>query len=253
MGGLNLGARVRARFNIKTPPDNPEGSCFAAGTKVATPNGEKKIEEIRAGDEILSADPEGGAPVRETVTQVYERESAVLLEIRVANETINVTPEHPFWVVDQGWVAAGQLNRGSPLLTRDGSVLRVDSVTRHEGSFRVYNLEVATAHTYHVSSLGILVHNVYERKQTGAYEIEFESGKTYGGKGSEDRMLDSVRRLEDLHGDKAAKATHYPTATERDAFILEDIIIERNGGLQSEGNPNTYNQINSPGRRYRGR
>ena len=55
--------------------------------------------------------------------------------------------------------AAGELRRGSALLTKDGVVVHVDSIARREGKFKVYNFEVANAHTYYVAPFGVLVHN----------------------------------------------------------------------------------------------
>ena len=54
---------------------------------------------------------------------------------------------------------AGELRRGSALLTKDGVVIHVDTIEKREGKFKVYNFEVEHTHTYYVSSLGVLVHN----------------------------------------------------------------------------------------------
>ena len=161
LGGAfgSRGATPQARCPGCKIPD----SCFVAGTKVKTPEGEKKIEEIRAGDEVFSSDPEqgeqGGGVKVQKVVQVFERTVSEVVDIRVGGETITATPEHPFWVVGRGWIAAGQLERGSPLMTKDGRVVRVDSITRREGEFKVYNFEVASSRTYFVSGFGVLVHN----------------------------------------------------------------------------------------------
>ena len=49
----------------------------------------------------------------------------------------------------------------------------------------VHNFEVEEFHTYYVCDSGILVHN----KCSGSYEILFESGKNYVGKGSEVKII----------------------------------------------------------------
>ncbi|MBI3649416.1 MAG: Hint domain-containing protein [Acidobacteria bacterium] len=154
VAGLLEGARGSAR-------EAPQGPCFLAGTKVATPEGEKNIEEIKEGDYVLAADAESGKPVRQRVAQVFRRESAVLLDIKVAGETIKTTPEHRFWVEGKGWVAAGELGIGSRLVTKEGKIVCVKSIKRHDGLFKVYNLEVENAHTYFVGKSGVLVHNQY--------------------------------------------------------------------------------------------
>jgi hypothetical protein len=43
---------------------------------------------------------------------------------------------------------------------------------------------------------------------------------------------------------------HYPAKNTREAFKKEDKLIKRNKGTAKEGNTNTYNQINSPGKKY---
>jgi RHS repeat-associated protein len=138
------------------------GACFVGGTLVQTADGEKRIEDVVAGDEVLSADVERGAGDRlhrQQVTRTFVHDAPAVLDIRVGNTTITSTPEHPFWVVGRGWRPAGELQPGSTLQTKDGRDLRVASVRRREGSFKVYNLEVSDAHTFYVSPLGILVHN----------------------------------------------------------------------------------------------
>jgi hypothetical protein len=61
--------------------------------------------------------------------------------------------------VGRGWTRAGELLAGDLLLTKDGRAVRVDLVGQRKGQFRVYNFEVAGAHTYYVSTAGLLVHN----------------------------------------------------------------------------------------------
>jgi Pretoxin HINT domain len=82
-----------------------------------------------------------------------------VFDIRIGNTTITATPDHPFWVVKEGWTAAGALRSGSALLTRNGAIVHVDSVERREGNFKVYNFEVQTGHTYYVGASAVLVHN----------------------------------------------------------------------------------------------
>lgn len=99
------------------------------------------------------------SPRRQEVTRAFTRTVAEVVDIHVGGETITATAEHPFWVVGAGWTAAGELRRGSALLTKDGVVVHVDSVELRRGQFKVYNFEVSDSHTYFVSSLGLLVHN----------------------------------------------------------------------------------------------
>jgi len=157
--GGRLGGRLGSRFGRRASGNY----CFVAGTKVQTPEGEKNIEDIKVGDEVLSSDPEqgenGGTVSVQKVVQVFERTATEVVDIRVGGETITATLEHPFWVVGRGWIAAGQLESDSPVMTKDGRVVRVSSIKRCEGDFKVYNFEVNDLHTYLVGKLGILAHN----------------------------------------------------------------------------------------------
>ncbi|HEY0762426.1 MAG TPA: RHS repeat-associated core domain-containing protein [Pyrinomonadaceae bacterium] len=140
-------------------------SCFVAGTLVQTSQGEKRIEEVHPGDVVFSLDPQQQnassdlSPEPQNVTRTFVRTAPVVVDIHVGNQTITATPEHPFWVIGAGWTAAGELRRGSALLTKDGVIVHIDYVDRRKGLFQVYNFEVSNAHTYYVSSLGVLVHN----------------------------------------------------------------------------------------------
>jgi RHS repeat-associated protein len=149
-------------------PQTPDGPpCFLAGTKVATPDGEKNIEEIKVGDYVLAVDGEGDKPQPQRVTEVFRRESKVLLDLKVEGEVIKTTPEHRFWVEGQGWVVAGELTVGTKLLTKAGKIVYVQAIKRHTSKFTVYNFEVEKAHTYFVGKLSVLVHNQYDSERTG--------------------------------------------------------------------------------------
>jgi Pretoxin HINT domain len=105
------------------------------------------------------ADASSLKPESQIVTQTFQRVATEVLDIRIGETTITATTENPFWVVGAGWIAAGELRRGSALLTKDGVVVHVDTIERREGKFKIYNFEVANAHTYYVSDVGVLVHN----------------------------------------------------------------------------------------------
>jgi Pretoxin HINT domain len=161
-----------------------------AGTKVQTASGEVNIEDIKVGDVVLSSDPERSEtvdqPSMQRVTRVYVRTASVILDIQIDGDVVSATPEHPFWVVGKGWQEAGQLERGSQLLTKNGKIVQVGSVNRREGSFKVHNFEVEHSHTYFVSRQGILVHN--KCGPTG------RAPEYFGGQVSESQFLNSAER-----------------------------------------------------------
>jgi superfamily II DNA or RNA helicase len=77
--------------------------CFVAGTLVSTPQGRRPIEQLEAGDAVLTSDGVMRIKrlVRNTATQ--------LVEVKLGNgKIVRCTPEHPFFT-DVGWVCAKNL------------------------------------------------------------------------------------------------------------------------------------------------
>ncbi len=76
---------------------------------------------------------------------------------------ISCTPNHPFYVRDRGWTAAGDLQPGDLLLTPTGDWVPVNRVEDLGEIEPVYNLEVEDHHTYFVAGArggpAVLVHN----------------------------------------------------------------------------------------------
>jgi RHS repeat-associated protein len=92
------------------------GLCFAAGTRILTRDGERPIELIRPGDEVLSADAQTGKQSYQDVVRTLVRQTDVLLCITTRDGlTVRATPEHPFWVQGKGFVEAKKLARSDLL------------------------------------------------------------------------------------------------------------------------------------------
>ena len=138
--------------------------CFAAGTPIRTGSGAILIENLKAGDVVLSrneSDPDGQVDGK-IVEEVFVR-SANILNVIVQGRVIRTTSEHPFWVDGKGWTAAGELKAGDQLLGADKSKLPVESVVETEDTETVYNFRVADWHTYFVGNehwdFEVWVHN----------------------------------------------------------------------------------------------
>ena len=74
-----------------------QSSCFAAGTPLLTPTGDKLIEEFKVGDQILSRaedNIDGDVEVK-VVEETFVRMAAAMT-LRVGGRTIRTTAEHPF-------------------------------------------------------------------------------------------------------------------------------------------------------------
>ena len=82
--------------------------------------------------------------------------------------------------------------------------------------------------------------------QTGSYEILFESGKNYVGKGSEQRMIVSAKNHSVVFNDPVVSMKWEPANSPKEAFVAEYFKM----AVRGVNNSNTYNLIWSPGRRY---
>jgi hypothetical protein len=160
------GAFRQGRLAAAGNPCQAQGACFVAGTPMRTPEGSKPIEEIQAGDLVLSRDendPEG-AVVAKVVEEKFVRVAPVL-NVRVQGRVIGTTDEHPFYVRGKGWTAAGFLQRGDLLRAEDG--WRAVEVVEFAGKVTtVYNMRVSDSHTYFVGSpewgFSVWAHNLSE-------------------------------------------------------------------------------------------
>ncbi len=158
-------------------------NCFPGGTLVNTLGGLQAIEKVVAGDQVwgydLVASQWRPCRVLRTFSRLYEGNSVF---VTVAEEVIEATFRHPFWVVrgeslddrpqmdhleplPEGattsgrWVDAGDLRIGDELLLRDGRIIGVQALRTCPYHADIYNFEVEELHCYTVGWSGVLVHN----------------------------------------------------------------------------------------------
>ena len=186
-------------------------TCFVAGTLVMTASGLMAIEKIKAGDRVLSADPETMQTGYKSVLETYIREVDRLIHLTVNGETIVTTYDHPFYVKDKGFVNAEQLWIGAELVDNNGNTLCIEQICREELDnelIRVYNFKVEEYHTYFVSCYSILVHNAnYPDHMTSNGQLkpdtEYKTGEhDYSYK------TDGNGRIESVHADELHLKNH---------------------------------------------
>jgi hypothetical protein len=159
--------------------------CFAPDTLVDTPQGKRRIDEIRENDLVFAFDFTSGQWVERPV-EVCHRNlyQGSLIEISTKHGTVVATAYHPFWVLeghdlanrprprkladteDEGlalrgrWVNSHDLMAGDLIYSTEGRELRVLKIVQtYEEQFEVCNLTIAQNHSFAVGNDGVLVHN----------------------------------------------------------------------------------------------
>lgn len=136
-------------------------NCFTGETLVAAEDRQIRIDEIEVSDKVWAYDIFTGETALKEVTKVYVHEVDEILHLHTSCGDIDTTTNHPFYVIDRGWVAAGDLIVGDEILTLDGSVAIItgSEIEKLDEAILVYNLEVADFNTYFVGDVPVLVHN----------------------------------------------------------------------------------------------
>ncbi|MEV4949401.1 ricin-type beta-trefoil lectin domain protein, partial [Streptomyces sp. NPDC053755] len=168
-------------------------NSFVPGTKVLMADGSTKaIEQVGAGDKVVSTDPETGETRPETVTAEIKGQGLKHL-VRITVDTdgtagsktaqVTATDGHPVWVPAlRAWIKATDLEAGQWLRTSAGGYVQVASVERWTASLAtVHNLTVSDVHTYYVvaDTTAVLVHNcdsVYRGDARSPDEIQAAGG-----------------------------------------------------------------------------
>jgi hypothetical protein len=134
------------------------GTCFAAGTPVATLEGPRPIEAIQIGDQVLSQDAESGLLSFQSVVFLHHNPPDKTVRLTLRNgDSMVCSVYHRFWRAGIGWTMARDLKPGNTLRTLAGLV-RVASV-EPDVSQLLYNLDVAGSRTFFAGSTGALVHD----------------------------------------------------------------------------------------------
>lgn len=84
-----------------------------------------------------------------------------ILHLHTSCGDIDTTTNHPFYVIDRGWVAAGDLVESDEVYLIDGStaIITGSEIEKLDETIKVYNLEVEDFNTYFVGNVPVLVHN----------------------------------------------------------------------------------------------
>ncbi|RHX89489.1 hypothetical protein DLM76_21420, partial [Leptospira yasudae] len=145
--------------------------CFVAGTLVHTKNGLVPIEQVRAGDLVLSYNEFGEELEYNRVLKTYVRQTETIYKLTYENgRIVETTASHPFQIEGKGWVEVKDLRVGDRSILSNEKTLSITSIDIEEREETVYNLKVEDAHTYFVTEDAILVHNANYNSETGIFD-----------------------------------------------------------------------------------
>lgn len=138
--------------------------CFVAGTQVTTLRGRRSIEQIVAGDLVLSRSVETGELAWKPVVRSTTRPPEKTLFVSVGDEEFRCTPGHLFWVSGRAWQKASELIEGDILHAAREPVV----VTKVRESLvePTFNLQVADFGNYFVGKNLVMTHDVTPRGAT---------------------------------------------------------------------------------------
>jgi len=189
---------------VPTPGGRPSlpviqpSQCFAAGTPVATEDGQRPIDSLIAGDLVWSRNVETGATELKPVVTTYVTESrpVVSLDVRLdglRSERLLVTDDHPFFSATKGIFVPARSLASEPIGSLGASPL-VAALESYASRVTVYNIAVADFHTYFVGEARLLVHNIcstvvkpyrdWKKEKPDGYEINhLNQDAVYGRRG----------------------------------------------------------------------
>ncbi|WP_338514067.1 Hint domain-containing protein [Pseudomonas poae] len=151
-----------------------EPCCFAAGTKVSTPNGDRAIESLKVGDVVWSKPERGGKPFAAKILATHQRSDQPIYRLKLKSvrvdgkaegETLLVTPGHPFYVpAKRDFIPVIDLKPGDLLQSladgeTDNTSSEVESLELYLPVGETFNLTVDVGHTFYVGDLKAWVHN----------------------------------------------------------------------------------------------
>jgi hypothetical protein len=149
---------------VSIPVPSGRLECLVAGTPVWTESGPVPIERVRVGDRVIACDCETGQIMLKPVVKTIINRQKATFRVRTANDTLETTGGHLFWIAGQGWLRARVLKPQMRFHTLTGTV-NLESIEPGEKQ-DAFNLVVADFHGYFVGKDKLLTHDNTVQKPT---------------------------------------------------------------------------------------
>ncbi|TQV68302.1 hypothetical protein FKG94_23730 [Exilibacterium tricleocarpae] len=191
MGVLNPGKTVQKVAKLSKALKGC--CCYVEGTPVYAERGLVAIDQLALGDRVYARDPVSGEVELRPVTARYVTEGKEIYRLTTEDawggrEVVAVTDNHPYWVIDRGWVESGSLEPGVTLVNDAGGEIQVVGIEAQGYAEDTYNIEVGEHHNYFVGEQRVLVHNCNCTNATkgagrkgASGELTTTSGNTFTG------------------------------------------------------------------------
>jgi hypothetical protein len=218
-------------------------NCFTADTLITMADGsEKRIDEIRVGDNLLSLNQKDEANILEQST-VGGINVSVVSEVLVIyygeDKMIKTTPLHSIYVFGKGYIAANEIVVGDTLVDKDENRMEVTSITTWKGDEHVFRLDhVADNYNYYAN--GALVHNWKCFSYDSLVEMFDGTSKPIG----EVKVGDEVKSFKDGKYVKGlvTEALVHPTEAVVDVYKSKNMIAEPNHPVMIDGEWSTFDK-----------
>ena len=208
-------ATVRLAISVFTL----KSQCFTGDTLVSTEEGNRRIDEIKPGDKVLSYNTETGENELQEVKNVSVSKTDILVHIITDDgRDIETTMFHPFYVKNEDgtgeWKAASNLKAGDELLSEDGKKVKISEVKVEKlaEEITVYNLELYEVHTYYVAG-GVLVHNYCTPQEMNKKKAEALEGKDIQFEKKADALEFITKKFpgfsEEMAGHRSSEGWHF--------------------------------------------
>jgi Pretoxin HINT domain len=137
------------------------GGCYVTGTPVHMGDRSlRSIEQINAGDSVLTVDAKGRAEVAGVVKRTTYTAPETVQITFTSGDSVEVTPRHRFVASGTNLVRAKDLLKGDKVSSISGTPAEVLKVARLQRPAEVHNLKLQRADRFFASKAGILGHVV---------------------------------------------------------------------------------------------